>query len=117
MAVKQVSIGSIGPFLFDDTVHQAVETDGKMTVDKVDSQTGVEVAGVEVVKTQQPAIADPAALTSADLSLANLADPTYGGDFTEIQTEFNQLRVDLADVRAQLIDALAMLRTHGLIAT
>ncbi len=91
----------------------------------------LQVSGVQVVGAQALAVADGAAAT-----VQTLTDSTGGTPATSVEagsatvlasefenncstflTEINSLRVDVADIRTQLNDLLAKIRTHGLIAT
>lgn len=119
MAQKEVIIAGMGPFLYDDADFPdgALSTDDQISTAGQDVTGGYSVNGIQVVGPQEAAIADAAAATASDLTLANTGDPTYGGDFTDIQTEVNAINDDVDEIRAQLNDALAALRSHGLIDT
>ena len=79
-----------------------------------DFTTQVKVGGVKVIGPQGAAVADAPALTSADAAGAAAA-PTQA-EFNALVAEFNKLRSDLGASRAQLNQALARLRAHGLVA-
>lgn len=75
------------------------------------------VNGTQVVGTQGAAVADAAALTSANGT--NAAGVPTQAEFNALVAEFNKLRTDLGATRTQLNLALARLRAatgHGLIA-
>lgn len=82
-----------------------------------DFTTQVNVNGQKIVGARGAAVADPAALTSVNATNAAAA-PTQT-EFNNFVAEFNKLRTDLTNTRAQLITALGRLRAaagHGLIA-
>lgn len=77
----------------------------------------VKVGGTQVIGAQGAAVADAAALTSANGTNAAAA-PTQA-EFNALVAEFNKLRTDLTNTRNTLNTALARLRAatgHGLIA-
>ena len=87
----------------------------------------LQISGVQVISTQQTAITDVAAATVQALTLsgsgaggtdilAGITQSNFNDNSLRIATEINSLRVDAADIRTQINDLLAKLRTHGLIA-
>jgi hypothetical protein len=78
----------------------------------VPAGTGYKVNGTQVVGAQGAAVADPAAITSAD-GVNAVAAPTQA-EFNALVAEFNKLRADFISDRASLVAANARLRAHGL---
>lgn len=77
------------------------------------------VNGTQVVGAQGAAVADAAALTSADGTAITGGEPPTEAEHNALIAEFNKLRTDLAATRTTLNTALARLRAatgHGLIA-
>lgn len=98
---------------------------------KVRFNTGaLQVDGVDSIGAQAAAVADAAAATvtaltdsstgTADGTVADVGasfnQTTLNNNMAEFATEINALVADVADIRTQVNDILAKLRTHGLIA-
>ena len=90
----------------------------------------LQVDGVDSLGPQATAVADASAATVQALTAAtgtpsttivastatNPTDGEFDNNCASFALEINALRVDAADLRVQVNDLLAKLRTHGLIA-
>ena len=91
-----------------------IATAGQYSVSDIDllATHVIKIDGTQVIGSQQVAITDVSALTSPTAGTGSGADAT-----TFSGSECDALRAEVAELRTQLNATLAMLRTHGLIAS
>jgi hypothetical protein len=122
MATKEVMIGSMGPFLYEDTEHDAIKTDGNIKtgiqeVDVLNVLDHIQADGNKVIGVQQGAVANAAAATAASPTLVDVTavDADVQANFEELETQIDAILVDIASIRVALNSLLTAIKAHGLI--